>query len=71
MSEAPLEPLDGDLDALLRAERGAEPPGEALDRVWSRLGSGLPPAGSGGGSSYILHEPRSVVTFAREACSRS
>jgi len=37
MSDPPIEPLSGDLDGLLAAERAAEPPADALDRVWPRV----------------------------------
>jgi hypothetical protein len=48
--EAPLEPLDPELAALLAAERGAPAPGESLDRVWSSLAVGgvVSVAGRGG-----------------------
>jgi hypothetical protein len=46
MSE-PLEPFDADLDALLDTERNAPVPGDALQRVWSRVGVVAPPAPHG------------------------
>jgi hypothetical protein len=45
MSEEPLEPFDAELDALLDRERRAQPPSDALERVWSRLGAIVLPAG--------------------------
>jgi hypothetical protein len=37
MSTEPLESLDSELDGLLESERRAEPPADALSRVWSRV----------------------------------
>ncbi len=49
MTDPPLEPFDAELDALLEGERQARPPRDALERVWSRLGGGVPNPGSGNG----------------------
>ncbi len=51
MSDPQLDPLDPELDALLRSERTALPAAAALERVWSRVASGgVPSAGGGGGA---------------------
>lgn len=45
MSEERPEPMDEDLAALLEAERSAQPPAAALERVWARVASS---GGAGG-----------------------
>jgi hypothetical protein len=50
MSTEPLESLDPELDVLLDSERRAGAPGDALERVWSRIGPGVPPGGGRGGA---------------------
>jgi hypothetical protein len=51
MSDPQLDPLDPELDALLRSERAALPAAAALERVWSRVASGGVPSGGGGGGA--------------------
>jgi hypothetical protein len=51
MSGGPIEPIDPELASLLDAERGANAPKEALDRVWTRVAGIVPAAGGGGGAS--------------------
>jgi hypothetical protein len=61
MSEPPLEPFDAELDALLDRERRAHAPNGALQRVWSRLGTGLTPAGGG---AAAVPRPRWLASHA-------
>lgn len=51
MSEPQLDPLEPELDALLRSERAALPAAAALERVWTRVASGGVSSGGGGGGA--------------------